>query len=336
MINTLAANAEKTEQQDRPTAESLAVARAAGAFRLVDDGATAVEVAGLLTTLAQGCPSTSWIAGTCLTAKTLVATLFPEALRDDPDALFCGSGVPGGVGVREADGVRLTGRWPNVSGCEDAARTTVAALVDGVFSLLLLPSADLTIDRTWQMAGMRGTGSHTVVADGLLVPAERVAAFAVPSARDQQLFGITVLAPVVGGTLGALELTREMFASDRKPFMTSYTRMGESAGARHWLAEATTRTERAERSMLAVAAELDTGAELSDRDAARLHLDLTEAARDCRRAMDLLLDLHGASVFRTSNPVQRLWRDVNVASRHPKLISYLAVEGYGEALTKAP
>jgi hypothetical protein len=31
--------------------------------------------------------------------------------------------------------------------------------------------------------------------------------------------------------------------------------------------------------------------------------------------------------------LQRFWRDVAVASRHPQLNPYLAVEGYGMALT---
>lgn len=339
MINTLAANAEKTEQQDRPTAESLAVAREAGAFRLAVSGATATEVARLLTTLGRGCASTSWIAGTCLTAKTLVTMLFPEAPRAEllaePDALYCGSGVPAGTGVRVADGVRVSGRWPNISGCEDADRVTLAVMVDGALHMVLLPMADVTIDRTWQMAGMRGTGSHTVVADDVLVPAERVAAFAgPPDPATMQFLGLCVLGPVVGATFAALDVMDAMFASDRKPFMTAYTKMGESPGARQWLADATTRTERAERTMLAIAAEIDTGAELSERDAGRLHLNLAEAARDCRAAMELMLDLNGASAFKTSNPLQRLWRDVAVGSRHPHLNPYLAMEGYGEVLTR--
>lgn len=339
MIDILAANAEKTELRDRPTAESLAAAREAGAFRLAVSGATATEVAGLLTTLGRGCASTAWIAGTCLASKTLATLAYSETvlaeLFADPDALFCGSGVPGGTGVRGPDGVRLNGRWPNASGCEDAAWGGFGAIVDGVFSLVQVPMADLTIDRTWQMAGMRGTGSHTVVADDVLVPAERIGTLQLPpSPLTSQLFGLSVLAPVVGATFAGLDVMDAMFASERKPFMTAYTRMGDSPGARHWLAEATTLTERAERTMLAIAAELDTGAELSERDASRLHLTLTEAGRDCRAAMELMLDLHGASGFRTSNPLQRLWRDVAVAGRHPHLNTYLAMEGYGEVLTR--
>jgi alkylation response protein AidB-like acyl-CoA dehydrogenase len=178
------------------------------------------------------------------------------------------------------------------------------------------------------MAGMRGTGSHTVVADDVLVPAERVVAASPFPTDDLMSYAMTVLGPVVGAAHGALDAVRAMFASDRKPFMTSYTRMGESAGARQWLAEATHLVHRAETTMLAVAKEVDaTG--VSDQDGPRLHMDLADAARDCRSAVERLLDLHGASGFAT-NALQRYWRDIAVGSRHPHLNPYLAVERYGQ------
>ncbi|MEV6632670.1 hypothetical protein AB0M54_18165 [Actinoplanes sp. NPDC051470] len=46
-----------------------------------------------------------------------------------------------------------------------------------------------------------------------------------------------------------------------------------------------------------------------------------------------MLDLHGASGFRPANALRRFWLDVSVASRHPGLNPYLAVEDYGRALT---
>ena len=45
-----------------------------------------------------------------------------------------------------------------------------------------------------------------------------------------------------------------------------------------------------------------------------------------------MLDLHGASGFDVSNPLQRFWRDVTVGSRYPHLTPYLAVENLGTAL----
>jgi alkylation response protein AidB-like acyl-CoA dehydrogenase len=170
-----------------------------------------------------------------------------------------------------------------------------------------------------------------LVADDLLVPAERIAAAAPFTLNDAMLFAMTVLGPVVGAAQGALDAVNAMFASDRKPFMTAYSRMGESPGARHWLAEATYLVSRAENTMLGVAREVSS-AELSPVDGPRLRAALAAAGQDCRAAVERMLDLHGASGFATSNVLQRFWRDVAVGSRHPHLNPYLAVENFGTAL----
>lgn len=116
-----------------------------------------------------------------------------DDLFADPDALWCGSGIPGGQGERGVGGVRISGRWPNVSGCEDAVWALLGMVVDGVFSFAVVPVADLAIERTWHMAGMCGTGSQTVAADDLLVPAERVATAASFTTADLMLYSMTVL-----------------------------------------------------------------------------------------------------------------------------------------------
>jgi alkylation response protein AidB-like acyl-CoA dehydrogenase len=343
-IRVLRENADQTDQQYRPTAAGLDAIRRSGAFALATPvayggaGADSRTVARELTAWGRACPSTAWVAGTCVTSKTLVGQAFSEAVRQeffaDPNALTCGTGVPAGRGQRTGEGVRVSGQWPNVSGCEDATWAVVALLIDGTFSFALIPVADLSIDRTWDLAGMRGTGSHSLVADHLLVPAERVVTAAIPGLNHRLLFGITVLAPVVGAAQGALDVITAMFASDRKPFMTAYTRMGESPAARQWLAEATQLVGRAEQTMTTIAT-ASAGRELTPSDTTRLSMDLADAGRDCRAALERMLDLHGPSGFRDTNALQRYWRDVAVGSRHPHLNPYLAVENLGRSLVDA-
>jgi alkylation response protein AidB-like acyl-CoA dehydrogenase len=339
--SVLLANAAKTEQQQRPAAESLAVARRGGAFALRTperfDGswAGATTVVRHLAVLGRSCPSTAWIAGTCVTAKTFVASVFGDAApRDffaDPGALACGSGHPTATGERGPDGVRVNGRWAYVSGCEDATWAGLAVMVDGTYTFAAIPTSALSVEPTWDAAGLRGTGSHTLVARDVLVPAGHLVAARPPGPALHVFYGTTVLAPLVGAARGAHDLTTAMFASDRKPSMTAYARMGESPAARQWLAEASLLVDRAERTLLAIAAAVDAD-DISPTGHARLHLDMADAARDCRAAVDLMLDLHGASGFAASNALQRYWRDIAVGSRHAHLRSYIAVENYGRAL----
>lgn len=195
--------------------------------------------------------------------------------------------------------------------------------------------SELTVERTWHMAGMRASGSHTLVAEHVLVPAEHIASAAPFPVEDMLLYATTALGPAVGAARGALDAIDAMFASDRKPFMSAYSRMGESSGARQWLAEATHLVNRAERTMFAVARAADTS-DVSAADAPRLKMELADAGRDCRAAVEGMLDLHGASGFNTSNVLQRYWRDLAVASRHPHLNPYLAVESFGTTLVERP
>ncbi|MEO3799305.1 acyl-CoA dehydrogenase family protein [Nonomuraea sp. B1E8] len=337
----LRAHAEKADRNGRVAPESLQAVSASGGFALGTPrayggaGAGAETMARRLASLGRACPSTAWITGTCATGKDLVAAYLPGPVQQeyfaDPDALACGSGLPLGRGEPVAGGIRVTGSWPNVSGCEDATWAGLALMVDGRLCFAAIPVADLTVERTWHMAGMRGTGSHSLTADGVLVPAERVAEMSMPPIGKRLKYGLTVLGPVVGAARGALDVINELFASDRKPYMTTYSRMGESPGARHWLAESTHLVDRAERTMLAISRALDS-ADLSDADYAGLDMDLAGAGGDCRAAVELMLDLYGASGFDTANPLQRYWRDVAVGSRHPHLRNYLAVERLGSAL----
>ncbi|WP_169317335.1 acyl-CoA dehydrogenase family protein [Actinacidiphila oryziradicis] len=337
----LLAHAELTERQDRLAAASVGALRGSGALALrtpvqyggawADASASAIR----LTEIGRACPSAAWIAGTCATAKTFFAQSFDEPIQKeyfaDPDALACGSGSPTAQGVREAGGVRVTGRWDSVSGCEDADWAQLALMIDGAYHVMVVPVADLTVEQNWHMAGMRGTGSQRLVADGLLVPTRQTAPAAPPQPQDRLFFAVCTLATVVGATQGALNVVEDMFASARKPFMTGYARMGESPGARHWLAEAARLVDRAEQTMLAVAHD-SSRADLTELDRARLQMSLTGAASDCQEAVERLLDLHGASGFRTTNALQRYWRDIAVGSRHPLLNPYLATEDLGTAL----
>ena len=65
---------------------------------------------------------------------------------------------------------------------------------------------------------------------------------------------------------------------------------------------------------------------------ARLRADCGYAARAACEAVNLLVSIAGGSTFKESNPVQRYWRDVNVAGRHSALITATGLEIYGRAL----
>jgi alkylation response protein AidB-like acyl-CoA dehydrogenase len=335
----IADNAAKTEQDGRPAPESLAAARRLGVLSLVTPvsyggrNADPATLARELAAVARHCPSTAWVAGTTAAAKLMARSLPPGEARAeffaDPDAICCGSGSPGGTLTHGPGGPVVSGRWPSISGCEDAEWAALAVADGDGVSVVSLPASALTVERTWDAAGMRGTGSHTLVADAVPVPEHRIGNFAPLVPEQQRSFVLCVTAPVVGATRGALDVVTAMFASGHRPHLTPYQRMSESPSARQWYAEATRLVGRAERTMLGVAE-----AELPAENAGQwLTAELADAAQDCRDALELMLDVHGSSSFAAANPLQRYWRDVAVGSRHRVLSPYLAIEFYGQALT---
>jgi 3-hydroxy-9,10-secoandrosta-1,3,5(10)-triene-9,17-dione monooxygenase len=75
------------------------------------------------------------------------------------------------------------------------------------------------------------------------------------------------------------------------------------------------------------AAELDRGCGSTAWTASLLNV-----TKYCREAVDLLVSAHGTSSLADSNRLQRLWRDVHVASHHAITEWQVNLEVYGKAL----
>ncbi|MFL3003293.1 MAG: acyl-CoA dehydrogenase family protein [Candidatus Poriferisodalaceae bacterium] len=122
--------------------------------------------------------STAWVTMTCNEEAELVsAYLPPETCRrlwaDNPSIVIAGSGVAKGKARRTKDGWRITGRWNFVSGCTTADKWVFNSVVEGSSPIKLcfavVEANPEFIEDTWHTVGLRGTGSHDVVLEDLLV-----------------------------------------------------------------------------------------------------------------------------------------------------------------------
>ncbi|GAS95958.1 uncharacterized protein RMCC_2924 [Mycolicibacterium canariasense] len=361
-VPTLAAYAEQTERALRMAPESVAAAAEAGAFALTTprrfggidaDTATAVQV---LIELGRGCGSTAWVAAISAGVKYGFAPFMGQEARDEffaePDVRICGSMLPTGRSTEVPGGLRVSGRWNYASGCEDAQWALLAApVVDGDRvrnrsaggnEMALVRTSSLRIDRTWDVAGLRGTGSHTLVAEDVFVPASHVVQLdlsnSVPTGLLTRLNALGS-APLFGVAQGALDLVGAIMAT-RRPPRSTYTNLAEIPAARETFARASMLVEDAHRRVLHVAARADAalrsgGAEQTTVKEAQMLVEVISALRQCRQAVELLLDLHGSSGFAVSNPLQRMWRDLAIGSRHGALTPYVAAEDYARRLVSA-
>jgi 3-hydroxy-9,10-secoandrosta-1,3,5(10)-triene-9,17-dione monooxygenase len=366
LVPLLRANAAEAERERRIPDQVLAALDAAQLFRLrtpkrfggfEGDLRTYLDV---VTELGRGCGSTSWVAFISI-ATVWIAALFPdeaqrEVFEGNPDVRFMGAlGMT--ARARAADGGYVVdGRWNYASNCLHAHWAVLAAPLPNASavtpSIVLVPMRDLAIEDTWHVVGMRGTGSQTVIANEIFVPAHRalpteVLAKGLSARTNKEEFVyresfaptaiIAVAAPVLGLAQAALELTLERVNKSGKPIAYSfYDDVRKAPSMQLELAEASILIETAllhvRRWCDDIADAARAGEELPFVRRAQLRMDLGYAMRRCREAVGLLLNVQGASAFAESNPIQRVWRDLEMTSRHGLLAHEIPHEIYGRAL----
>jgi alkylation response protein AidB-like acyl-CoA dehydrogenase len=182
----IAARGPEIETARRLPADLLDDLVTAGAFRVMlpkshgGCGADPMAAFDVFRTLAAADGSTGWTAliGACawLDLTGLPRDSF-DAIYDGSDVITAGSFRPDGTITMGDDGYRVSGRWAFVSGCEHADvifANAVAGVVDGIpqLRIAVLRPDQVTIEDTWHVIGLRGTGSHHVRVDDVVVPAE--------------------------------------------------------------------------------------------------------------------------------------------------------------------
>lgn len=188
---------------------------------LLDTGAppqyTPEEWLSVLETLSSAEASVSWFIWNN-TMPCFWVRFLNDAARarifGDPKTLFAGSTRPTGRAVTTEGGFRLSGRWSLVSGCELADYIYFMSLVheDGKprmlapnqpdLRVLFVPRGGYRILDTWNVGGLRGSGSHDVVVDDVFVPLEDSFAPGPPVGSSSALSQLPVI-PIMTAGLAA-------------------------------------------------------------------------------------------------------------------------------------
>ena len=252
----LAKNAARTEADRRVPDENIEAIREAGLFKLMVPKRlggyettirTKMEVSAAL---AEACGSTAWVTGLTNVCGWLVGTMPDQAQQDvfgaDPDARVAGVLAPSPDIEKVDGGYIVSGRWAWSSGSLHATWAlggVVQLGPDGVpidIGTVIMPMSELTIEDTWFVAGMKGTGSNTVVADRVFVPDHRYASVPAGIAghygtehTDEALYRsalMPVLALILVGPLLGLGRAALKLAIEKAPKRAvSYTRLATQA-----------------------------------------------------------------------------------------------------------
>jgi 3-hydroxy-9,10-secoandrosta-1,3,5(10)-triene-9,17-dione monooxygenase len=318
----------------------------------------------VIAAVAYGDGAAGWVVS-LINTSAWMAALFPEQAQQDiwgsdPGeriaTVFDAAGTAAGVD----GGYRVSGRWGFGSGSLHAGWASLGILIpraDGGgpdVALALVPASEYTIEDTWFTAGMRGTGSNTIVAQDAFVPFHRIHLFDdIVESRyrtehtDEPLYrapflpvGTVILgAPQLGLARAALDLTLEVLPK-RSVKYTTYTRSVDAPTVQLAVAQAASMIDAAELLLHRCTTEIDELAEAGQTatrlQRARARMDTGHAISLSRSAIDKLLTVNGASAFGEFNPIQRMWRDSATASRHAFAEPEIGTEIYGKELLGVP
>jgi len=364
IIPLLRKNAERTERERRIPAENIAAMEQGGLFRILVPRKFGGLEAGLRTytdivaEISRGCGATGWVAFISDATDWLVAQypdgVLAEVYGMSPDTRIIGLFDGANARTSKVDGgFVLNGQWGFGSGSHHAQWVAASAPLSGQpgdEGLLLVPTGKISIKDTWYVAGMCGTGSDTVVASDVFVPERHVFPWALGLTGQNRGHGSgtyygasfvpilahMLIAPLLGLAQAALELTIERLNRGKRISYTGYLDSRQAAITQMQIAEAATCVNVAFVLMRDWADRIDAAA-LAKQDfdyttRAQIRNDVGHAVRLCRKAVDILLNAQGASSFADSNPLQRIWRDLETASRHAILNPDISQEIYGKAL----
>ena len=366
LVPLLAKNAKQTEDDRRIAEENIAAIERAELFKITRpkrfgglevDFRTTLEVTR---ELARGCGSTSWTTNLMNICAFFVGMWNEQAQQDvwgeRPNNRVASVLGPTGTAEVVEGGYQVSGRWQFCTGCLHAQWVLLGVpitndegqLVDQ--GIILAPISDVAIEDTWFSTGMKGTGSNTVVADDIFVPAHRyVSALKLQAGetdtphQDEVLYrapflpGAMVIqaGPQLGLARAALDFVIEK-ATTRGIAYTFYDLQANAPTVQLAVARAASLIDTAELLSYRAAAEVDEAAQQNVvpdyLSRAKIRMDTVQAIVFAREAIRELISAHGASSFGESNPLQRIWRDSEVASRHAMVNPAIGAEVYGRAL----
>ncbi|GII64324.1 hydroxylase [Sphaerisporangium krabiense] len=350
----LAAVADETERLGRLADESVKLIREAGVMRLLqptDFGGYAAhprDFAEAVMAVAKACGSTGWVCGVGGVHPWEMALcdrrLQQEVWGSDSNTWIASPYMPSGVATPTDGGYILKGRWQFSSGTDHCDWIFLGALVGDAEGRpaqpmkamhVVLPRSDYTIvEDSWDVIGLRGTGSKDVIVDGAFIPAyrtidsEEVAAGEIAAERAGRtetvyrlpfwsMFPLGITSAVVGICEGALAAHLD-YQRDR--VMAAGTKVKDDPYTLFAISEAASEIQASRLQLLDGISRLydlaDSGKPITFEDRAVVRRNQIRCAWRAVSAVDEIFARSGGNAVRRGNPLQRFWRDAHVGLQH--------------------
>ncbi|MBB3603725.1 alkylation response protein AidB-like acyl-CoA dehydrogenase [Mycolicibacterium sp. BK556] len=360
VIDRVRRNAEQLREQGveaerigKLTDETVKLMKSAGNIRLLQPkshGGLEVhprEFAETVMATAALDPSAGWINGVVGVHPYQLAYADPrvaaEIWAEDVDTWVASPYAPQGVANPVDGGYLFNGRWQFSSGTDHCDWIFLGAMLadaDGKPVMppqmlhMILPRKDYEIvDDSWNVVGLRGTGSKDVIVKNAFVPAYRTMdATKVMDGTAQREAGMTdtlylmpwstmfplgISAATIGIAEGALAAALDY---QRERVNASGVAVKDDPYVMYAIGEAAADINAARQELLANADRIydmvDSGNEVSFEDRAAGRRTQVRAVWRAVSAVDEIFARCGGNAARMDKPLQRYWRDVHVGQAH--------------------
>jgi alkylation response protein AidB-like acyl-CoA dehydrogenase len=307
--------------------------------------------------LTYGCASSAWVYAVLAEHQWIIAQ-YPEQAQidvweDDPEAVASSSLAPRAAAKRVAGGWRLSGRYSFSSGCDYVQWAILGAFFGEMgdprhVAYLLVPLSEIEIVDDWQVLGLAGTGSKSLVLHDVFIPEHRCVMVSdlfagtppgalvhpdYPVLRAPRGFLVSYSLPPVCIALGrrALEIACEGLAGR---VSRGVTKVAESEVVQMAIGEAAAAIDAAtlllHTGRESSAAAVSSGRKISEAEALRARRDMVYAQHQVGRAVDLLCEVDGARWVYDGDKLGAIRRDVmtilthHAASRHDAIWPHAA------------
>ena len=285
--------------------------------------------------------SAGWCVNQAAVFATRSAFMAKEAAREiwgNERGVVANGPPPGGEAVEVEGGYRLNGRWTFSSGCRHATWLAGIAAVqengerrqlpDGRpdVRFMLLPKDDAEIIDTWDVRGLRGTGSHHFSVDDLFVPAARAPSIWEPAVESgvlyvmpmNLLFACGFAAVALGVARSALDTMLEMCGTKKPRGVRKRLRDQDTVQRQVGQAETIWHCARAflHASVREVWDSVSVSRAISMKERIRMRMAGTHTIRLAAQSVDIAYEVAGSDAIFLSNPLQRRFQDIHVIIQH--------------------
>ena len=254
-----------------------------------------------------------------------------------------GSFRPIGTARIVGGGYVATGQWDFASGClhanwlflncvvtdDNGPCYNVGGPLDGMpqLKMVSVPIEDAEIIPNWSVIGLHGTGSNDVAVDNIFVPENRTFALsdhpfdAAPLLTFRSAMA-TTFTPLAGHTLGMARGAMDAFMelAGAKGTTMNMALLRDRATVQEVVGRAEAIISGARAYVLDAAGRMwdgmQAGKEDLDEEVLQTRLAVTHALHESARAIDMLYHASGTNAVRSSNLLERYFRDVHAAMMH--------------------